>query len=308
MHHKALVRLFVENRIYKKIESCESTAAMQDTVLEGFTPYRAELQRDVTREDVDALLQIPIRRISLLDLEKNRKEIEALRGELGEVEENLSGIVPYAIRYLRGILKKHGGEYPRSTRLATFGEISERELTANELTINYDRSKGYIGHTIAGEPLISCSPLDRLLLVWKDGRCKVLAPPEKLFVDTTLVYSAILDRDRIMTAVYEHDFFTYHKKFTVGGLLTNREARIAPKGASIRFFSDDNPPVLYVRYAADSRIKIRQQRYAVERQPVRGRDAKGLVLTANIIEYIGAEKATDWDDALTGPPGKFIEN
>jgi topoisomerase IV subunit A len=308
MHHKALVRLFVENRIYKKIESCESTAAMQDTVLEGFTPYRAELQRDVTREDVDALLQIPIRRISLLDLEKNRKEIEALRGELGEVEENLSGIVPYAIRYLRMILKKHGGEYPRRTRLATFGEISERELTANELTINYDRSKGYIGHTIAGEPLISCSPLDRLLLVWKDGRCKVLAPPEKLFVDTTLVYSAILDRDRIMTAVYEHDFFTYYKKFTVGGLLTNREARIAPKGASIRFFSDDNPPVLYVRYAADSRIKIRQQRYAVERQPVRGRDAKGLVLTANIIEYIGAEKATDWDDTLTGPPGKFIEN
>ena len=58
--------------------------------------------------------------------------------------------------------------------LATFGEISERELTANELTINYDREKGYIGHKIAGEPLISCSPLDRLLLVWKDGRCKVV--------------------------------------------------------------------------------------------------------------------------------------
>ena len=308
MHHKTLVRLFVENRIYKSIESCDSVAAMQDAVLEGLAPFHAELQQDITREDVDGLLAIAIRRISLLDLEKNRREIESLRSELEVVERNLAEIVLFAIRYLRGILRQYGADYARHTRLATFGEISERELTANELTIHYDREKGYIGYKIAGEPLISCSPLDRILLVWKDGRCKVVAPPEKLFVDTTLIYSEILDRDRVMTAVYELDLFTYYKKFTVGGLITNRESRIAQKGANVLFFADDNPPVLYVRYAADSRIKIRQQRYAVERQPVRGRDVKGLVLTANIIEYVGSEKAANWDDALTGPPGKFLDN
>jgi topoisomerase-4 subunit A len=308
MHHKTLVRLFVENRIYKSIESCDSAAAMQDAVLEGLAPFCAELQQDITREDVDGLLAIAIRRISLLDLEKNRREIESLRSELEVVERNLAEIVLFAIRYLRGILRQYGADYARHTRLATFGEISERELTANELTIHYDREKGYIGYKIAGEPLISCSPLDRILLVWKDGRCKVVAPPEKLFVDTTLIYSEILDRDRVMTAVYELDLFTYYKKFTVGGLITNRESRIAQKGANVLFFADDNPPVLYVRYAADSRIKIRQQRYAVERQPVRGRDVKGLVLTANIIEYVGSEKAANWDDALTGPPGKFLDN
>jgi topoisomerase-4 subunit A len=308
IHHKTLVRLFVENRIYKTIESCDSSAAMQDAVLAGLMPFRPQLQRDITREDVEGLLGIAIRRISLLDLEKNNREIESLGSDLGEVDENLSAMVPYAIRYLRSILRKHGSEYPRRTRMATFGEISERELTANELTLNYDREKGYIGHKIAGEPLISCSPLDRVLLVWKDGRCKVVAPPEKLFVDPTLIYSAILDRNRVMTAVYELDFFTYYKKFTIGGLLTNRESRIAPKGANLRFFSDENPPALFVRYTADARIKIRQQRYAVERQPVRGRDGKGLVLTANMIEYVGAEKAPDWEDALTGPPGKFIES
>lgn len=307
MHHKTLVRLFVEKRIYKKIESCESGSAMQDAILEGMQPYRNELQRDVTREDAEGLLQIPIRRISLLDLEKNRKEIESLKVELGEVEENLSAMVPYAIRYLRSLLRKYGAEFPRCTECAAFGKISERELTANELTINYDREKGYIGHKISGKPLISCSPLDRLLLIWRDGRCRIVAPPDKLFVDSTLHYSGILDRERVMTAVYEFDFFTYYKKFSVGGLLTNRESRIAPKGSNIRFFSDENPPVLYVRYASDARIKIRQQRFSVERQPVRGRDAKGLVLTANRIDYVGAEKAADWNDELNGPPGRFIE-
>ena len=308
MHHKTLVRLFVENRIYKMIETCESTAAVQQAVLEGMLPFRNELQRDVTHEDVEGLLGIPIRRISLFDLEKNSKEIERLRNELGDVEQDLSAIVPYSIRYLRGILRKYGSEHPRRTQWATFGQISERELTANELTIHYDREKGYIGGKIGGEPLISCSPLDRLLLIWKDGRCKVVAPPEKLFVDTTLIYCDILDREKVLTAVYELDFFTFYKKFTIGGLITNRETRFAPRGANVRFLADDDPPVLFVRYVADPRVKIRQQRFAVERRAVQTRDAKGSVLTANTIEYVGSEKAPDWDDALTGPPGRFIDN
>jgi topoisomerase IV subunit A len=305
MHHKTLVRLFVENRIYTKIETCESVAEVQEVVLEGLRPFRHELRRDITHEDVEMLVNMPVRRISIFDLEKNRNDIESLRREVEEVESDLSGIVPYTIRYLRSMVRKYGPTYARRTRLATFGEISERELTADELTINFDRGKGYIGHKIGGETLLSCSPLDRLVLVWKDGRCKVIVPPEKLFVDTTLIYCSILDRERVLTVVYEHDFFAYYKKFVPGGLITNRESRFAPRGANVRFFSDDNPPALYVRYAADARIKIRQQRFAVERQPVRTRDAKGLVLTANIIEYVGSEKASDWDDALNGPPGKF---
>ncbi len=308
IHHKTLVRLFVENRIYKKIETCESAAAVQQAVINGLLPFHSELQRDVTHEDVEGLLAIPIRRISLFDLEKNCKEIEKLQGELAEVEQDLAQIVPYAVRYLRGLLRTYGTQYPRRTQLETFGQISERELTANELTIHYDREKGYIGGKIAGEPLISCSPLDRLLLIWKDARCKVIAPPEKLFVDTTLIYCAILDRDRVLTAVYELDFFTFYKKFTIGGLTTNRETRFAPRGSNIRFFADDNPPLLYVRYVADPRIKIRQQRFAVERRPVVTRDVKGSVLTANTIEYVGSDKAADWDDALTGPPGRFTDN
>ncbi|MBP1624341.1 MAG: gyrA 2, partial [Acidobacteria bacterium] len=308
MHHKTLVRLFVENRVYKSIENCASPAEAQEAVLQGLLPFRSELQRDITHEDVESLLAIAIRRISLFDLEKNRRELEQLSNELIEVDQDLSAIVPYTVRYLRTLLRKHGAEYPRRTSVTAFGEISERELTAEELTLRYDREKGYIGHKVVGEDLILCSPLDRILLVWKDGRCKVVPPPEKLFVDTTIIYCAILDRERVLTVVYDLDFFTYYKKFMVGGLITNRESRLAPRGTSIRFFTDANPSILYVRYAADARIKIRQQKFNVERQPLRGRDAKGLILTANLIEYVGSDKAADWDDALTGPPGKFLDS
>lgn len=308
MHRKNLIRIFVGNRIYQKIEACESAAAVQEAVIQGLLPFRSELQRDITHDDVEGLLEIPIRRISLVDLDKNRNEIDRLKEELEEVELDLSGIISYTIRYLRSLLRTYGPQYPRRTRITAFGEISERELTANELTVNYDQEKGYIGYKVPGTGVVRCSPLDRLLLVWKDGRCKVVPPPEKLFVDTTLIHCAILDRERVLTVVYELDFFSYYKKFKPGGLITNREARLAAKGANIRLLSDENAAVLYVRYAPDPRIKIRQQKFAAERQPLRTRDAKGVVLTANRIEYIGTERAADWDDALNGPPGKFIES
>jgi topoisomerase-4 subunit A len=264
-----------------------------------------QLRREVTHDDIDMLLGIPIRRISLFDLQKNRKDVERLGSDLAEVEQDLGALVPYVIRYLRVLLRQYGADFPRRTRLAQFGEISERELTANELALAYDREKGYIGHKITGSPLLSCSPLDRLLLAWKDGRCKVVPPPEKLFVDTSLIYASILDRERVMTVVYELDLFSHLKKFLVGGLVTNREYRFAPKGALIRFFADDNPALLYVRYGADVRSRIRQQEFAVDRVPVRERDSGGMIMTSKRIDYIGAQKPADWDDSLTGPRGRL---
>jgi topoisomerase-4 subunit A len=305
IHQLTLVRLFVENRIYRRIESTDSAASMVQTVLDGMQPFRDRFERDMTRQDAEALLAIPIRRISRLDLDKNRAEMEGLRQEVTEVEENLAAVVPFAIRYLHGLLKAHGAEYPRRTMMAEFRTVSERDLTAHELTIAYNPEKGYIGHKVTGTGLLSCSPLDRLLLVWNDGRCRIVAPPEKLFVDTSLIYCGILDRDRVMTAVFESDFFTHVKKFTAGGLAAGRESRLAPKGAHIRFFSTEAPAALYVRYAADGRTRIRQQVFNLNRLPVLKRNAIGLVLTANKIEFVGAEKPPDWDDALTGPPGRF---
>ena len=305
LHHQTLVRLFVEQRIYTRLETCDSAAAMLQAVLDGLLPFRDQLRRDVTREDADGLLGIPVRRISLLDLDKNRADIERIGGELAQVERDLAGLVPYAIRYLRSLLKKYATDYPRRTQLATFGEISERELTAHELTIGYDRDKGYLGHRIAGVPLRSCSSLDKLLLVWQDGRCKVVPPPEKLFVDGTLLHCSVIDRERVLVVVFEWDLFTHIKKFVTGGLITNREYRLAPKGACVRFFADDNPPMLYVRYAAEGRHQIRQQTYELDALPARERDAKAPVLTSKRIEFISAIKPDDWDDTLNGPPGHW---
>ena len=307
LHRKTLVELFIENRIYKRIEACETAEAVQETVREALQPYRQRLARDLTAKDLEMLLEIPIRRISRFDLEKNRRDMEAIRAKLAEAEKNLKELVPHAVRYLRGLLRRHGEACPRRTRIETFGEVEIREITATELTIGYDREKGYLGHAVKGEPLLQCSSYDKIVLFWKDGRYKAMPPPEKLFVDAGLVHAGVLDRDHVATIVYTVDFFTYAKRFAVGGTIMNKEYRCLPQGGQILLFADGPVQAFFVRYAADAAQKIGQQEFDAGKVPVREPKARGCLMSAKRIASIAASRPADWDDSLNGPRGVFMD-
>ena len=177
LHNKTLVRIFIENRIYKRIEEQKTYADVQRAVLDGVNPYRSLLRRDVTTKDVEMLLAIKIKRISRHDIDRNRKEIDAILGGLEEVEGSLQKLVAHAVRFLRGLIRKYGDAYPRSTEILTFDAVVVRDLIAQELTLCYDSAKGYLGHAVEGEERLQCSSLDRVLIVSGDGPYKVTMPP-----------------------------------------------------------------------------------------------------------------------------------
>jgi len=306
LHRKTLVQLFVENRLYKPIEACRSQDEVERTVREGLAPFRPQFQHDLTHADVEMLLGLAIRRISLFDLDKNRADMDKIRADLAETGDNLANLVGYAVRYLRNLSKKYGPSFPRRTQIAAFEAIEVRELTATELRICHDRDKGYLGYKVAGEPVLECSSLDKLLLMWKDCRYKVVPPPEKLFVDGGLVYCGLPDRDRVLTVVFNEEGFTRIRKFTAG-TVTHREYRCAPEGSEILFFSDTVPAVLYVRYDVPETAAIKQQEFDIAKIPVRDRDGKASMMSSKKIAFIGAAKPEDWDDALTGPKGTLMD-
>jgi len=306
LHRKTLVQIFVENRLYKPIETCQSQEEVEQVVRSGLEPFLSALQREITHGDIELLLGIPIRRISLFDLAKNRQDMDSLRVELAESRENLAHVTGYAVRYLRQLQKKVGALFPRRTAIEAFHQVEVRELTASEHTICIDRAKGYLGYGISGEPLFDCSSLDKLLLAWKDGRYKVVSPPEKLFVDGTLIHCAVLDRERVMTVVYTEDGFTRIRKMSANAI-TNREYRCIPKGAQIVFFSDQDPSILYVQYDVPETAAIKQQEFDTTALPVRERDGKSSLMSSKKIATISAAKPKKWDDALTGPKGVYMD-
>lgn len=307
LHRKTLVEIFIEQKVYERIKECRSQEEVTEAVRSGLEPFRDRLSADITGKDIEMLLEIPIRRISFFDLDKNRRDMEQLRAKLAEVEGDLGAVVPYAIRYLRTLLRKHGEGYARRTAIVEFAAVEMRQLTAQELTIGYDREKGYMGYDIKGDVLLQCSSYDKLMLFWKDGRYKVVAPPEKLFVDSTLIYCAIADRERVITAVYTEDFFTYIKKFPVGGTILNKEYRFAPKGVEVVLFSDAQPETIFVRYFVDASQRIKQQEFATAPLPVRDAKARGIMLTSKKIHTLFAAAPEDWNRKENGPKGRFMD-
>jgi len=303
----SLVRLFIIHRIYKRIEECTTAADVKQAVRDGLEPFRDQLRRDITDDDIDMLLAIPIRRISLYDLNKSRREEDDLLRDFAAVERNLGHLVKYAIGYLKELYRDYAGMYPRRTRVKAFDAVETREIATKDLAIRYDAAKGYLGYgDIDGEPLFKCSAYDKIVLVAEDATFKAVPPPEKLFVDKKLAYLAVHDRDRVMTMVYAAGQITRIKRFAFGGVIQNKDYACAPEeGAKILYFSDASPEILYVKYAPKKGQQIHQQAFETAKVPVRNPRTRGNQMTAKKISSITDQKPRNWDEKA-GPKGALL--
>ncbi len=103
---KTLEQIFIENRLYKKIENVASYDKIHQTIETSLEPFHSQLARIPTYDDRERLLAIPIRRISRFDIDKNQEEIVGLVEQLKEVEKNLKSITKFTIKYIQNLLKK----------------------------------------------------------------------------------------------------------------------------------------------------------------------------------------------------------
>ncbi len=317
IHAKSLARIFIENRIYKDIEKCETLEAVQAAVLSGVNKFRRELRRDVTAEDVESLLQLRIKRISLFDLNQNRREIADAIKALAETEANLAGLKKYAIAYLKNLLKTHGKRYPRQTKVTTFGETDARTIAAKNLAITYDKSRGYLGWDVRGDGLeaaFKCSELDRVLIVHADGRYRVVAPPEKLFVDRDVIRFEIFDRERLYTAVFGSRAESFAKRFAFGGTILNKEYLCIPEKMRVHLLHDGSPERLFIKFR-EYKLKPGQRKppkgargpereiILVANLPVQNPRTRGTLLSERDVETVTTARPRNWpDDVVSERP------
>jgi topoisomerase IV subunit A len=289
LHWKSLIQLFIENRIYKQIEECETYERVQQAVLKGLQSFRNQLTRDITMEDVEMLLSLQIKRISKFDLKKNEEEKLKINLELKEVERHLKKLTIYAIDYLQRLIEKYSKHYKRKTQLTTAEEIDVRELTANELAIAYDEERGFLGHQVKTGPAFRCSPLDRLLLIWDTGRYQMIPPPDKLFVDKNLTYFGIYDRGKIFTLVYSTSKATFVKRFAFGGAIMNRDYNCTQDNAKIRFLTDRPITEIRLKYRHTKGARTDEQLFLAGDFPIRGPKPRGNQVTKRTVTSVTAK-------------------
>jgi topoisomerase-4 subunit A len=305
-HFRTLERIFIEERIYKKIEQCKTNEAVIAAVYDGFKPFTKELLRPISNEDVDKLLQVRIRRISLFDINKHREELEKLKAELVQTRKDLKNLTKYVIGRLQALIDQYKNQYPRLTKSSRYDEVDTKEAAFKGFKVSYDREKGYVGFKGGGEEFrMDCTRFDKLLLVFKDGHYKMVELPEKLFVGPDLVYCGVPERDRIFTVAYTNRDASYLKRFTFGGMILDKEYFCIAEKSRILFFEPDTPEQLYIKYKPAPHQKVSQQTCKPGELSVKGAKATGNQISIKDVQSVNTKPPRNWDAEAATTELKF---
>jgi topoisomerase-4 subunit A len=296
LHFRTLERIFIEERIYKKIEQCKTNEAVLAAVHDGFKPFRKQLVRELTDPDAERLLTVRIRRISLFDINQHREEMEQVKAALAETRKNLKNLTKYVIGHLEELLAKYGPQYPRLTKSSRYDEVDAKEVAFKAFKVAYDRESGYVGHKVSGEEFnVECTKFDKLILVFKDGHYQVTELPEKFFVGPDLVYCGLPERERIFTLAYTNREATYLKRFMFGGTILNKVYHCIPLKSRVLFFEADTPAELYIRYKPAPYQKINQQTCSPAEVEVKGPKTRGRQISIKDVSSINSQPSRGWD-------------
>ena len=297
LHFRTLERIFIEERIYKKIEQCKTSEAVSEAIHSGFKPFRKQLHRDLIDEDIERLLQVRIRRISLFDINRHREEMDKVKAELAEAKKNLKNLTKYVIAHLEALIEKYGPLYPRLTKSSRYDEVDAREVAFKAFKVAYDRESGYVGYKVSGQEFaVECTKFDKLVMVFKDGHYQVTELQEKFFAGPDLVYCGLPERDRIFTCAYTNREATYLKRFKFGGAIMNKVYHCIPPKSKVLFFEPDTPPVLYVRYKPAPYQKITQQTCKPAQIEVKSPKTRGRQISVKDVSSITISPTRGWDE------------
>ncbi len=314
LHARKLEQIFIEERLYKQIEEEKSYSGVVKTVEESLLPYREELVRDVSREDVEKLLEIRIKRISRYDIDKQHKEIRTINKDIKTIQTSLKDTIGFTISYIEKLLAKYGKSYPRQTEITEFKEVSIRKVALSNLNVVYNRSTGFLGYSIKAEDektdiSLACSEYDKLFLIFSNGMYKIIPVTDKLFVGHELEWFGTVEKGQCFNMVYRdgEENLSYAKRFETPSFILEKEYYLfnQHKRSKILLLLHGHGKFARVSLVPSPRAKSNIVEIDFEEHLIKGATAKGKRVSnrvvRRVVEATGIENRDDKSKNLTLP-------
>jgi topoisomerase-4 subunit A len=293
-HMSSLEKIFIEERIYRDIEECETWEAVIAAIDKGLDPFKKLLLRDVTREDIIQLTEIKIKRISKFDVKKADEHIKGIESELEEVRNHLCNMVLFAINYFRQIKKKYGKGKERKTEIRSFDTIEATKVVANNAKLYINYKEGFIGTGLKKDEFINdCSDIDDVIVIRKDGVYLITKVAEKVFVGNDILYAQIFlknDERTIYNIVYQDgkDGALLAKRCAISGLTRDKEYNLTrgTPGSKIVYLSanpNGEAEVIKVHHKPKARLKKLVFEFDFGQMVIKGKSSMGNILTKNAV-------------------------
>jgi topoisomerase-4 subunit A len=296
-HFSSLEKIFIEKRIYRDIEECETWEAVIAAIENGLKPYRKLFKRQITSEDIIKLTEIKIKRISRYDVLRADEHIRGIEDELEEVNNHLANIIPFAINYYRQIKKKYGKNIERRSEIRNFETIEATKVVADNAKLYVNRQEGFVGTGLKKDEYVcDCSDIDDVIVIRKDGTYLVKRVTEKQFVGKDVIYVQVFMRNdtrTIYNIVYQdgRDGPLYVKRCALTGLTRDKEYNLGrgKEGTRIHYLSanpNGEAEVIKVFHKPKARLKKLTFEFDFGDLAIKGRSSMGNILTKNAVQRI----------------------
>ncbi len=296
-HYTSLEKIFFEEKIYKELEKKHET---WDKVLESidkaFTPFKKQLKRDISREDIIKLTEKPVRRIYKLDIDELNDQIKGLEADIRQVKNDLANLVDYAVAYYENLLKKYGKGRERKTEIKAFEIIEAKHVAIANTKLYMNRAEGFIGTGLKKDELLfECSDLDDIIVFAKRGIMKVVKVSDKAFIGKEILHAAVFQKNDERTT-YNMIYLdgatgmSYAKRFNVTGITRDKEYDLT-KGhdkSKIHYFTaNPNGEAEVVKIVlGNCTARIKDFDYYFEELEIKGRNSQGNQVTKYPIKSV----------------------
>ena len=246
-HFSSLERIFIENRIYRRIEEEETWEGVIEAIDEGLKPFIKHLKRAVTTDDIVRLTEIRIKRISRFDLDKAQEKLDALEGDIEKVKYNIEHIIDFTVSFFTTLKEKYGKGRERKTELRSFDNIEATKVVLRNQKLYVNKEEGFIGTALRKDEYIAdCSDIDDVIVFLRDGSMIVSKIEEKKFVGKDIIHAAVFnknDKRTIYNMIYRDGKAgaSFVKRFNVSGITRDKVYDLTQEkpGSQVLYFSSN---------------------------------------------------------------------
>lgn len=281
-HWMTLERIFIENRVYKKIETAKTAEKVHEAVVGGMAEFKRQFVRPMVDEDVAKLLEIRIRRISAYDIDKHKEELAAVEGELEATRKKLKQLTKTVIAWLEALLEKYGEQFKRRTKVTSIEEVDKKAVATANIKLGYDEETGFYGSEVRGTDFaLQVTEYDRILAVSSDGTYRIMAPPKKVLLPRKLLFVGVFDSEKgkDFTLVYrDADRNAFGKRVHIESFIHDKEYRFFKdeKGKLDLLLDGDVPPgKVHFQFVAQKRQRQKESEFDLGELEFAGITARG---------------------------------
>lgn len=296
-HFSSLERIFIENRIYRRIEEEETWEGVISAIDEGLKPFTTHLKRAVTTDDILRLTEIKIKRISRFDLDKAQEKLDALEGDIEKVKYNIEHIIDFTISFFTTLKEKYGKGRERKTELRSFDNIEATKVVLRNQKLYVNKEEGFIGTALRKDEYIGdCSDIDDVIVFLRDGSMIVSKIEEKKFVGKDIIHAAVFnknDKRTIYNMIYRDGKAgsSYVKRFNVSGITRDKVYDLTQEkpGSQVLYFSSNpNGEAEVVTILLRQLTNVKKLKFDLDFADlmIKGRTSKGNTVTKYPIKKI----------------------